>query len=176
MKLINPILLTLNNTLHIKADNLEPVEVDSSCVDELEEIIIKKWSSDRITSLTFDNYLKEGINISELSDRIQIVRDVNCPVGSPKAFLIPEKEDKCKCFRLGEGSKWQTYNCEIHNENLNECLEIVDKKSYTIEEIKEALKSTKKLGENMEKCKNEDLLKLCILAAKNIVSITNEIK
>ena len=94
MKLINPILLTLNNTLHIKADNLEPVEVDSSCVDELEEIIIKKWSSDRITSLTFDNYLKEGINISELSDRIQIVRDVNCPVGSPKAFLIPEKEDK----------------------------------------------------------------------------------
>lgn len=85
MKLINPILLTLNNTLHIKADNLEPVEVDSSCVDGILLSIDHK-----IPQFS----LSEGINISELSDRIQIVRDVNCPVGSPKAFLIPEKEDK----------------------------------------------------------------------------------
>ena len=39
---------------------------------------------------------------------------------------------ECKCFRLGEGSKWQTYLCDIHNE-------IVDKKSYTIEEIERAI-------------------------------------
>ena len=39
---------------------------------------------------------------------------------------------ECKCFRLGEGSKWQTYHCDIHNE-------IVDKKSYTIEEIERAI-------------------------------------
>lgn len=24
--------------------------------------------------------------------------------------------DECKCFRLGEGSPWQTYLCEIHKE------------------------------------------------------------
>jgi hypothetical protein len=46
---------------------------------------------------------------------------------------------ECKCFRLGEGSKWQTYLCDIHNENLKECLEIVDKKSYSIEEIERAI-------------------------------------
>jgi hypothetical protein len=46
---------------------------------------------------------------------------------------------ECKCFRLGEGSKWQTYHCDIHNENLKECLEIVDKKSYTIDEIERAI-------------------------------------
>ena len=40
--------------------------------------------------------------------------------------------EECKCFRLGEGSKWQTYHCDIHNE-------IVDKKSYTIEEIEKAI-------------------------------------
>ena len=93
MKLINPILLTLNNTLHIKADNLEPVEVDSSCVDGILLSIDHK-----IPQFS----LSEGINISELSDRIQIVRDVNCPVGSPKAFLIPEKEDKetIKTFKI----------------------------------------------------------------------------
>jgi DNA-directed RNA polymerase subunit N (RpoN/RPB10) len=39
---------------------------------------------------------------------------------------------ECKCFRLGEGSKWQTYHCDIHNE-------IVDKKSYSIEEIERAI-------------------------------------
>ena len=39
---------------------------------------------------------------------------------------------ECKCFRLGEGSKWQTYHCDIHNE-------IVDKKSYTREEIERAI-------------------------------------
>ena len=39
---------------------------------------------------------------------------------------------ECKCFRLGEGSKWQTYLCDIHNE-------IVDKKSYTIEEVEKAI-------------------------------------
>lgn len=81
----NLTLISINNTLHIKADNLEPVEVDSSCVDGILLSIDHK-----IPQFS----LSEGINISELSDRIQIVRYVNCPVGSPKAFLIPEKEDK----------------------------------------------------------------------------------
>jgi hypothetical protein len=125
MKLINPILLTLNNTLHIKADNLEPVEVDSSCVDELEEIIIKKWSSDRITSLTFDNYLKEGINISELSDRIQIVRDVNCPVGSPKAFLIPEKDEVKEMYVIVFNNGHKNYvGMNIHD-SIDNCYEAI---------------------------------------------------
>jgi len=149
MKLINPILLTLNNTLHIKADNLEPVEVDSSCVDELEEIIIKKWSSDRITSLTFDNYLKEGINILELSDMIQIVRDVNCPLGSPKAFLLHEKEDKCdgKCVPNECLCEWEDMTKEqVKAEALPSITEKYGKsfeKSYTIEEIEKAINGVK---------------------------------
>lgn len=68
MKLINPILLTLNNTLHIKADNLEPVEVDSSCVDGILLSIDHK-----IPQFS----LSEGINISELSDRIELTNKTN---------------------------------------------------------------------------------------------------
>ena len=193
MKLINPILLTLNNTLHIKADNLEPVEVDSSCVDELEEIIIKKWSSDRITSLTFDNYLKEGINISELSDRIEvrdteidvnerkelfhkmhpnktvadfahkkgqttnsiqsqfhnIFDEANVPTNKLKAFLLPEKEDKCdgKCVPNECLCEWEDMTKEqVKAEALPSITEKYGKsfeKSYTIEEIEKAINGVK---------------------------------
>lgn len=48
--------------------------------------------------------------------------------------------EECKCFRLGEGSKWQTYHCEIHNE-------IVDNKSYTIEEIEKAIDGMNIIGD-----------------------------
>lgn len=136
----NLTLITLNNTLHIKADNLDAVEVDSSCVDELSDLVFKdtKWF---IKGKTNDKYyLQKGVDISELADRIE-VRD-NIMWENKRAFLLPSKEDECKCFRLGEGSPWQTYNCKIHNENLKECLEIVDKKSYTIEEIERAIDET----------------------------------
>jgi hypothetical protein len=156
MKLINPILITLNNTLYIKADNLEPVEVDSSCAFDLKIYVHKKYFRNlkKGEYAGVSNELEKGINISELSDRIFISRkwkpltdfcndcgsgthknqcdnaDSGCIHFTSKAFLLPVKE--CKCFRLGEGSKWQTYLCDIHNE-------IVDKKSYSIEEIEKAI-------------------------------------
>jgi hypothetical protein len=119
MKLINPILQTINNTLHIKADNLEAVEVDSSCVDELSDLVFKdtKWF---IKGKTNDKYyLSRGVEISELSDRIFISRkwkpltdfcndcgsgthknqcdnaDSGCIHFTSKAFLLPVKETKC---------------------------------------------------------------------------------
>lgn len=122
MKLINPILITLNNVPHIKADNLEPVEVDSSCTSELETIISKYYRSRqgfRYSAMVRD--LFEGLPISELLDRIEVREETTHHkldvVKTYKAFLLPEKEDE-----------------------LSELLEIVDKKSYTIEEIEKAIR------------------------------------
>lgn len=72
MKYKNLTLITINNTIHIKADNLEPVEVDSSCVDYLTYLAFKdiKWYIHGITNPKY--YLHKGINISELSDRIEV--------------------------------------------------------------------------------------------------------
>lgn len=103
MKLINPILLTLNNTLHIKADNLEPVEVDSSCTSEirkLSQIKYKKAFGTRIGEIEYYYALNDiGISIQELSDRIEVRKiyvhkreSLNNFVY--RAFLLPEKEDK----------------------------------------------------------------------------------
>ena len=120
MKLINPILITLTNNLHIKADNLEPVEVDSSCKSQL---LTLAFNVGKHTINTF-YVLKEGqgINISELSDRIE-VREIKVNAYNKsstafikRAFLLPVKEDE-----------------------LSELLAIVDKKSYTIEEIENAI-------------------------------------
>ena len=140
MKYKNLTLITINNTLHIKADNLEPVEVDSSCVDGILLSIDHK-----IPQFS----LSEGINISELSDRIQIVRDVNCPVGSPKAFLLPEKEDKCdgKCVPNECLCEWEDMTKEqVKAEALPSITEKYGKsfeKSYTIEEIEKAINGVK---------------------------------
>lgn len=145
MEYENPILITLNNTLHIKADNLEPVEVDSSCADELSDLVFKgtKWF---IKGKTNDKYyLQKGVDISELSDRIEVreskVVCEDCPYkthpcaeGCSKviltAFLLPEKEVKC------DGT---CADNECICDDLQECLEIVDKKSYSIEEIERAI-------------------------------------
>ncbi len=92
------ILITINNTLHIKADNLEPVEVDSSCVDEIRELAYIKYFEDELTyQHKFSFHLKQGINISELSDRIELREETthhkSDVVKTYKAFLLPEKED-----------------------------------------------------------------------------------
>ena len=150
----NLTLITLNNTLHIKADNLEAVEVDSSCADELSDLVFKgtKWF---IKGKTNDKYyLQKGVDISELSDRIFINRtwkpltdfcndcgsgthknqcdnaDIGCIHFTSKAFLLLEKEVKC------DGT---CADNECICDDLQECLEIVDKKSYTIEEIERAI-------------------------------------
>tara|TARA_R110000868_G_scaffold369101_1_gene632324 strand:+ start:386 stop:865 length:480 start_codon:yes stop_codon:yes gene_type:complete len=128
MKLINPILITLNNTLHIKADNLEAVEVDSSCEQELKHLALKDV-----------NWFKQGTPIpQELSDRIEVREvfhmannnSISRPVSVFKAFLLPEKENKC------DGT---CADNECICDDLQECLEIVDKKYYTIEEIEKAI-------------------------------------
>lgn len=74
MKLINPILITLNNTLHIKADNLDKeIEVDSSCVDKLiDDVWLEKRKTRLLNEIPNAINLMEGINISELSDRIEL--------------------------------------------------------------------------------------------------------
>lgn len=134
MKYENLTLITLNNTLHIKADNLEPVEVDSSCKEYLEKYVFKihntplNFADRKQGWKDFDNKLKNGINISELSDRIEVM--ATCLVNDNyRAFLLPDKEDKCdgKCAP-------------------NECLCDTDyMKSYTIEEIKKAFEPINKI-------------------------------
>lgn len=127
MKLINPILQTINNTLHIKADNLEPVEVDSSCVDDFRNIAHVEWLNTEC-SLTFGEYLRRNkIDISELSDSIE-VRDFETYPITKRAFLLPVKEID------------DSLNVVLDNQKeLELCLEIADKKSYTIEEIEKAI-------------------------------------
>lgn len=92
----NLTLITLNNVLHIKADNLEPVEVDSSCKSQL---LTLAFNVGKHTINTF-YVLKEGqgINISELSDRIE-VREIKVNAYNKsstafikRAFLLPVKE------------------------------------------------------------------------------------
>ena len=127
MKYENLTLITLNNVLHIKADNLEAVEVDSSCVDELSDLVFKdtKWF---IKGKTNDKYyLSRGVDISELSDSIE-VRDFETYPITKRAFLLPVKEID------------DSLNVVLDNQKeLELCLEIVDKKSYTIEEIERAI-------------------------------------
>lgn len=151
MKYKNLTLITINNTLHIKADNLEPVEVDSSCADELSDLVFKgtKWF---IKGKTNDKYyLQKGVDISELSDRIEVRKiyvhkreSLNNFVY--RAFLLPEKEDKCdgKCVPNECLCEWEDMTKEqVKAEALPSITEKYGKsfeKSYTIEEIKETLR------------------------------------
>lgn len=122
MKYENPILIIINNTLHIKADNLEPVEVDSSCVKQLEELVYP--------TAAFRGALPTGINIQELSDRIEVrtieVGDKVRQFTIQRAFLLPEKEDL----------SWNDMSKEEVNE---EALPSLSAK-YSIEEIETAVK------------------------------------
>ena len=90
-------LISVNNTLYIKADNLEPVEVDSSCTSEirkLSQIKYKKAFGARIGEIEYYYALQEqGISISELSDRIE-VKPIQILVNDKwtyvkRAFLLP---------------------------------------------------------------------------------------
>ncbi len=36
---------------------------------------------------------------------------------SVREKALKKINSECQCFRLGEGSPWQTYLCEIHKEN-----------------------------------------------------------
>ena len=114
MKLQNPILITLNNTLHIKADNLEPVEVDSSCVRELEtEAGFIFGRTETLTLRGFYDAICKGLGISELSDRIEVrnctkyinTESYSVPVVCKRAFLLPVKEEKTIKFKVGETLK-----------------------------------------------------------------------
>lgn len=121
MKLTNPILITLNNVPHIKADNLEAVEVDSSCDSELKQLIGKaylKAGGWLRCGLTLEEFKKDGVKIPKrMADRIFISRkwkpltnfcndcgsgthknecdnaDSGCIHFTSKAFLLPAKED-----------------------------------------------------------------------------------
>lgn len=74
----NLTLITLNNTLHIKADNLEAVEVDSSCDSELKQLIGKaylKAGGWLRCGLTLEEFKKDGVKIPKrMADRIFISR------------------------------------------------------------------------------------------------------
>jgi hypothetical protein len=141
MKYENLILITLNNTLHIKADNLEAVEVDSSCVEQLELLVYPTQA--------YKSALPTGINISELSDRIEVrdkrlYRDDNGTFIGCKlfAFLLPVKEDKCPKCRTTDFKSCHSIFCPMR-ENTNNTDENthakISEKSYSIEEIEKAI-------------------------------------
>lgn len=133
MKLINPTLITINNTLHIKADNLEHVEVDSGSAYKIDIIMRNK------TTLSANNYeyqLLKGIPLpQELSDRIEVrnctkyinTESYSVPVVCKRAFLLPAKEDNIHF------DKEQNKIYQFENANLS--------KLYTIEEIELAIDS-----------------------------------
>jgi len=133
----NLTLITINNTLHIKADNLEPVQVDSSCVQEIHEKAFKNYDDGTHQyNHKFWYHLKEGINISELSDRIE-VREIRISGATSEsfcvvkhAFLLPEKEDKELLEDLDKSiiEPYAQFKC--------------NKRTYTIEEIEKALNKT----------------------------------
>ena len=134
MKLNNPILITLNNTLHIKADNLEPMEVDSSCTSELETIISKYYRSRQgFRDSTMARDLFEGLPISELLDRIE-VRKIYAHKRESlnnfvyRAFLLPVKEDITDSLKERKDIE-DAYRKQFGIE-----------KSYTIEEIEKAIR------------------------------------
>jgi len=129
MKLINPILITLHNTLHIKADNLEPVEVDSSCLDELSEIVYNKTKyQSKHPSINY--YLLEGINISELSDMIEVRKiyvhkreSLNNFVY--RAFLLPEKDEVKEMYVIVFNNGHKNYvGMNIHD-SIDNCYEAI---------------------------------------------------
>lgn len=149
MKLQNPILITLNNVPHIKADNLEPVEVEQHSANEIYVLHLGCTFLDNVAKKNqIKRELKQGIPLpQELSDRIEVreerillaksggykegseIKPATIIEGNPykityKAFLLPEKEDE-----------------------LRELLEIVDKKSYTIEEIEKAIEESNVIGD-----------------------------
>lgn len=143
----NLTLITLNNTLHIKADNLEPVEVDSSCIDNLiDDVWFEKRKTRLINEIPNAINLMEGINISELSDRIEVrnctkyinTESYSVPVVCKRAFLLPVKEwADTKDFTWKDATEE-----EIQSEALPSLTEKYGKsfeKSYTIEEIKNAI-------------------------------------
>lgn len=76
MKLINPILITLNNVPHIKADNLEPVEIDITSYHlfmNAATYLVNGNEKHNNLSERRDNALIEGIPLpQELSDRIEV--------------------------------------------------------------------------------------------------------
>lgn len=161
MKLTNPILITLNNVPHIKADNLEPVEVDSSCVDEFRNLAHVEWLNTEC-SLTFGEYLRRNkINISELSDRIEVreerillaksggykegseIKPATIIEGNPykityKAFLLPVKEEGSTM--VNGTPQWLTDPTKVK-------ANITFEKSYTIEEIEKAIEESNVIGD-----------------------------
>ena len=139
MKLINPILITLNNTLHIKADNLDKeIEVDSSCVDKLiDDVWLEKRKTRLLNEIPNAINLMEGINISELSDRIEVNNTVLDIVDEKwvyvkRAFFLPVKEDN------------QIHNCPTCGSQVeikgNTTMYYQPIKSYTIDEIEKAIR------------------------------------
>lgn len=88
-------------------------------VEELKKrsIDLTLWHSDLLSkAFEMDNHLiktayNEGYE-KGLKDGGELkLKDVN--LSKKGETLINE----CQCFRLGEGSPWQTYLCEIHKEN-----------------------------------------------------------
>lgn len=162
MKLTNPILITLNNVPHIKADNLEPVEVDSSCVDKLiDDVWLEKRKTRLLNEIPNAINLMEGINISELSDRIEVreerillaksggykegseIKPATIIEGNPykityKAFLLPVKEEGSTM--VNGTPQWLTDPTKVK-------ANITFEKSYTIEEIEKAIEESNVIGD-----------------------------
>jgi len=130
-------LIQENNTLYIvEGENKYKVEEDSA--NELMVLYLKVTVFDNIEykRKTADR-LRQGIDITDIKHRIEIrsVRQIREDNGTyvgteTHAFLLPEKEDKC------DGTCAPN---ECICDELQDCLEIVDKKTYSIEQIEKAI-------------------------------------
>lgn len=186
MKLINPILITINSDIHIKANNLDPVRVDDSCVDKLiDDVLFEKRKTRLLNEIPNAINLLEGINISELADRIevkdvkQIREDNGTSIGySKRAFLLPEKEDKLivgedmicpitkehcddECCPVGA-------QCNMGGKDVSESeqyIEISDPKYYTTEEAEADKVVEEKVELLFESVIGSRLTKISVLSA-----------
>ena len=133
MKYKNLTLITLNNTLHIKADNLEAVEFDLTSasaimVQNLGYTIFESKQHKANILLK----LEKGIPLpQELSDRIEVKHHWLDSCGDKqKAFLLPEKEEGSTM--VNGVPQWLTDPTKVK-------AEITFVKSYSIEEIEKAI-------------------------------------
>ncbi len=163
MKLQNPILITLNNVPHIKADNLEPVEVEQHSANEIYVLHLGCTFLDNVAKKNqIKRELKQGIPLpQELSDRIEVreerillaksggykegseIKPATIIEGNPykityKAFLLPVKEEGSTM--VNGTPQWLTDPTKVK-------ANITFEKSYTIEEIEKAIEESNVIGD-----------------------------
>jgi hypothetical protein len=115
-------LIQIDNTLYI-VEGKKKYKVSEKSKKELTIIAHYIWGEKVILCMhKFEYHLKQGVDITDIKHRIEIVKKYaqqqysEVEIEYYEAVLLPEKEDE-----------------------LKELLEIVDKKTYSIEQIEKAI-------------------------------------